>query len=168
MSNNALMTALEFSADDLQENRQARLSEAQLDRLKKLQSRAVMWGVGLFYAFALVATALLFLGQREENTILSFAGVMVTVWNAILVGTFARQWLRFWADLRGDTVRVAEGVLERVVRAYGRANNFVLRVDGQSFSVTQDTFKQFTHETSYKLYYTTHTHILLCAEKAAR
>lgn len=161
---NTLHNALGFAEADLVANRALTLSEAQRARLKGKQTRTVLIGGAVAYALALVATAFLFFGQREGNFVLSVVGGVVVLCNAGVVGMFAREWLRLRADLQAGGVQVAQGTLERVVRAYGRANNFVLRVGGQSFTVPKEAFNAFTHQAPYRLYYTAHARILLSAE----
>jgi hypothetical protein len=161
---NTLQSALGFEETDLIANRALTLSEAQRTRLQRKQTRTVLSGVVMAYLLALVATAFLFFGQRDGNFILSVVGGVVVLCNAGVVGMFAREWLRLRADLRADSIHIAEGTLERVVRAYGRGNNFVLRVGEQSFNVPKEAFNAFTHQAPYRLYYTAHARILLSAE----
>ena len=158
------MTTLEFTSDDLQANRAGQLSAVQIDRLGRARRRNATVGVGVVIVVAFIATLLLFAGQRNTSPILGALGIAVTTINAVLVGMFARNWLRFNADLREGQVTVIKGTLERVIRPTGRVNNYVIRVDGESFSVTKEQFKAFDHEQPYCLYRAPHAGMLLSAE----
>lgn len=160
-----LAAALGFSEDDLAYNRAAALSPAQRSRLEARAWRTVWLGGALFLAFALVATLCFFVAQQDNSLILFFIGVFLTMCNALLLGYSARQWLRLSADLRADApVQRVEGALERVIRPYGRVSNYLVRVEQRAFSVEKETFKAFTHQARYCLYYTAHTGALLSAE----
>ncbi len=161
-----LYDALAFSKDDLAHNRAAALSPAQRNRLKAQATRTLWVGGVLFLALAFAATLCFFGAQQNHSPILFLIGVFLTMCNALLLGYSARQWLRLTADLRDEApVQCVEGSVERVVRPYGRVSNYVLRVGERAFSVEKETFKAFTHQARYRLYYTAHTSALLAAER---
>lgn len=161
----ALMEALDFTMDDLRCNRGRQMTERQRQRLKRLQRRALLIGAAVFLLLAFAASLLIYLGQRGEQPLLSALGVLATVLNAIAIGFSARSYFRLAADLREEyPVAIYEGRLERVIRPYGRVNNYVLRIADKDFSVTKDVFKQFRHEKAYGVYATAHSGILMSAE----
>jgi hypothetical protein len=159
-----LTTLLNFTPGDLDTNRSGKLSPSQEQKLQALQSRALMIGAGVFFALALLATMFLFGGQTSSSGILTLIGFLLTGLNAVLMGMFGRQWMRLNADLRGDSIDVVAGKLERILRPTGRINNYIVRVNNIDFAVNKDTFKAFTHEAPYRLYRTRHSHILLSVE----
>jgi hypothetical protein len=159
-----LMPLLNFTLDDLENNRSGKLSAAQQQHLKSLQTRLLMIGSGVFFALAFLATLFLFGGQSASSGILTLIGFLLTGLNAIVMGMFGRQWMRLNADLRGDSIDMIGGKLERILRPTGRINNYVLRVSQTDFAVNKDTFKAFQHEAPYRMYRTRHSRILLSAE----
>lgn len=161
-----LMEPMEFDGDDLIANRNGNLGENQRYRLASLQNRAMAIGLAGFFGFALLATTFFYFGQANQNIILTLVGIFITFLNAIYVGMFARQWMRLNSDLRAGVVEKLSGQLERVVRADGQMNNFVLRMNGNSFYVKKELFRLFRHEVAYDLYRAPHSNILLAAEPA--
>jgi len=159
-----LMQPLAFTADDLVANRQGQLGANQRQRLQKLQNRALLIGVAGFFGFALTATILLFFGSENALIVMSFLGVFVTILNAIFVGMFARQYMRLRADLTSGEIDIITGELQRVVKANGRMNNFLLRINDDEFYVKKELFKLFRHEVNYNVYQAQHSRVLLAAE----
>ena len=163
----ALMAALNFSEADLQANRQGQLGPAQTARIKAMRRRHVLMAAGLFLALALAATLLIFFGQRNQNAILSAAGGLLTVVNALVVGGLGRAWMRTAGDLRAGGVETLAGEVERVLRRGPQGNSCLLRIDGISLYVTQDVFLSFRHEAPYRIYRTRRAGLLLSAEPAS-
>lgn len=159
-----LMPLLGFDAAALAANRQGELSAAQRDRLRRSQRRLIGIGLGAFFGLALAATLSLFTAQTAAAPLMSLVGLLLTLINALLVGLFARQWLRLSADLRGQQVEVLSGQLERVIKATGRMNNFILRIEGHDLAVNKEIFKAFQHQARYRVYRTRHSQLLLSAE----
>ena len=159
-----LMDAMSFTLAQLEANRDGALHESQTDELLRLRRRNALIGTGLFMLFVLLATTLIFFGQQNQNTILSFIGVLLTVINAVATGMFGRQWMRFTSDIRSGEVAKVEGVLERVLQVGRQTDNYVISVNGIRFPVKKEVFKQFRDETPYTLYRTMHSGILLSAE----
>jgi hypothetical protein len=159
-----LMAPLEFTRADLEANRGGHLGDNQRERLQRLQRRALLVGSAGFVAFALSATTFIYFGQINNSLILSLIGMFLTLLNALFVGIFGRQWMRLQSDLRANSVEVISGTLERVVKASGRANNFMLRVDDSEFYVTKETFNLFRHGQPYHFYRAAHSQVLLAAE----
>ena len=161
----ALMAAMNFTEADLQANRQGHLSQAQADRLKRMRRRYVLMAAVLFLGLALAATALIFLGQQNRNVILSAAGGLLTVINAVLMGGMGRSYMRIDSDLRGGGVETLAGEVERALRRGRQHDYYLLRIDGVSLAVTQDIFLAFQHEAPYRIYRTRLSGALLSAER---
>jgi hypothetical protein len=159
-----LMPLMGFDEEDLAQNRAGKLGENQREHLQSLQNRALLIGIAGFFAFAFLATTLLFFGQENDTLILGLLGIFMTILNAIFLGMFGRQWMRLRADLSDNAVDKIQGRMERVVRPDGRMNNFLLRVEGQEFYTRKDLFKLFRHEVDYTLYRAPHSRVLLAAE----
>lgn len=159
-----LLPDLNITAADLAANREGQLGPQQHARLQRLQQRTLSVGAAVFFTLAFLATLLIFQGQQSASPLLSAGGVLITLINAIIVGTFARQYMRLGRDLRENAVEVLRGPLERVVQAGRRMNNYVLRIEGVEFAVKKDVFKRFTHEAPYALYRTRYARVLLAAE----
>lgn len=158
------MQVMKFTMIDLQANREGNLSDQQADQLLAKRRRNTLIGAGLFILFVFLATLLIFLGQINENVILSGVGGLLTVLNAVMLGMVGRSYLRVNADLRDGSVEMLEGELERVVRPGRQRDNYLFRIDGVSFYVTKDIFVQFRHEASYRFYRTRYSGVLLSAE----
>ncbi len=157
--------AMDFTLDEINDNRSRRLSARQRERLKAVQQRTLLIGVGAFLLLAFAATLMIYIGQRNQVVIFSLIGVLVTVFNAIILGFLARSYLRVSADLRAaEPIEIYEGNLERVLRPNGQVNNYVLRVYNRDFPVTKDVFKQFRHKKVYAMYATLHANVLMSAE----
>jgi hypothetical protein len=160
-----LMKALDFTIDDIRANRRRQLSERQRRRLRRLQGRAVLIGGAVFLLLAFTASLLIYLGQRGQQPLLSALGVLTTVLNAITIGFSARSFYRLEADLRAaEPLEIYEGIVERVIRPYGRVNNYVLRLADQEFSVTREVFNQFRHREGYAIYATQHSNLIMSSE----
>ncbi len=160
----ALMPLLRFDADDLRHNRAGQLSARQQQRLRAQAQRALLSGAALFFALTIVASVLLFWGLQNDSFILNVLGGFVVMLNAILIGLFARHFLRLQADQRAGVVRVARGPLLRVIRPVGRVGNYSLRVGDSEFTVNKEVFKLFRHQHIYVLYSAPNTRQLLAAE----
>jgi len=164
----ALMDVMGFTSDDLEANQQGNLSTAQADKLKKTRLRNTIIGAVLFFMFVIVATVMIFVGQQNENAILSLVGAVLTVTNAMMIGMIGRSYLRTSIDLRDGNVEMLEGELERIVRPGRQQDSYLLRIDGKSLYVTKDIFIQFRHEAPYRLYRSRISGILLSAEPLAQ
>ena len=160
----ALMSAIRFTEADLQANRQDALSQAQVERIYKSRRRHTAIAAILFVTLVIAATGLIFAGQRNHNQILSGAGVLLIALNAILVGIMGRTFMRVGSDLRAGSVVKLTGQVERVVRRGRQGDNYLIRIDGASLSVTKEVFLGFRHQSPYRIYRTAHGGLLLSAE----
>lgn len=162
-----LMIPLRFTPEDLAANQQGTLGPQQQQRLKRLRSRTLWIGGLVFFGLALTATILLFLGGRGAG-VLSLMGILLTMINALSVGLFGRQWMRFNADLSDEQVAALQGRLERVLVPNRRVNNYVLRIQDTDFFVTKEQFRLFRHEEPYRIYQAPYSGTLLAAEPLSR
>src|SRR5688572_16429231 len=103
-----LMSRLRFTAEDVAANQEGSFSEAQEARLRQQQARLLWIGAAAFFGAVFLATLFLFIGQRNQTLVLTIIGVLLTMVNAIWVGSVARQWLRLSADLRENRVEILE------------------------------------------------------------
>ena len=159
-----LMPVLKFSEADLQANRLGLLSEAQAAVISKEYWRSARKAMTLFFAFVIVATILIFIGQKMQNLITIAAGSGVTLVNALLIGFSAREYLRMGSDIRSGTVEMLAGDVERVIRRSRKRDQYILRIGDDEVFVTKETFRCFEHERPYRIYRTRITKLLLSAE----
>jgi hypothetical protein len=161
----ALMDALEFSPDDLEANREGKLSIMQDWRMRTRRRRSIAMGVALVLIFAFIASLLIFYGGREDSVILTIVGIGVTLCSAAITGVLGRYWLRLTADIRGGGVTTLTGELERVLRPVSRrVITYMVRVDGAEMFVSRQAFEAFVHEGRYALHRAPYTGALLTAE----
>ncbi len=160
----ALMAALRFGEADLQANRQGQLSPAQAARLKKMRQRQSLLAAALFAFFVIGATILLYAGQRGNNLILSGAGALLILVNAILVGRMGRAWMRISGDLRLGAVQALAGDVQRVLRRGRQGDSYLLRIACQCLPVNKQVFLGFQHNAPYRIYRSRHAGLLLSAE----
>lgn len=159
-----LMAPMQFAQEDIEANRGGTLGPNQRIRLENLQRQTILIGVLSFMGIGIVASVFLYFGQIKDSTILVFIGAMLTIINAILIGFLGRHWMQLSGDIRNDEVVTISGMLERVLQPDGKMNNFILRVEGETFHVNKDLFKLFRHEVEYRLYYAPYSRVLLAAE----
>jgi len=163
----ALPAALGFTSADLEANRQGKLSQAQIERMKYMRQRNTLIAAALFFGLALGTAILFYIGQLNRSVILFGAGAMLTFINAIMVGRAGRAYMRVGGDLRAGQVEVLVGEVERVLRR-GRANDsYLLRINGAELYVSKDVFIGFRHKVPYRIYRTGISRVLLSAEPAS-
>jgi hypothetical protein len=166
-SASTLMTALSFTADDLAANREGHLSDRQRAYLDIDRRKNGILGTVMVVALVFAVTALLFVGLRDGNLILTVLGGVLLVVNITLSLFFTLNWVRMSYDLRTDTTEVIEGAAQHVVRQAGKAKAASVRI-GETIEVPTgdvDTFKAFEPGVTYRLYRTTHTGRLLSVER---
>lgn len=160
----ALPTALRFSTEDLEANRQGLLSPAQIARMIGIRQRRVLIAAALFIALVLAATVLIYVGQLNRNVILFGAGAALTVINAILLGRAGRDYMSVGRDLRQGRVEILAGEVERVLRRGRASDSYLLRINGAELAVTREVFVGFRHEAPYRIYRASVSRTLLSAE----
>jgi hypothetical protein len=162
----ALSSALAFSPDDLDANRQGSLSEMQHYRLRVRRRRSIATGLMILMAAVLISTLLLFFGSRG-SAILSLIGIGTTLCSAAIVGIFTRYWMRLGADIQTRQVSASSGELERIIKPVTRrVVNYMIRLDQSEVFVSKEAFDAFHHLRSYTIYRARYTGILLSAEPA--
>lgn len=162
---NTLMSVLNFTPEDLTQNRSGTLSEMQHYRLRVRRRRAEVIGVLMILTGVLLASALIYFGRRSESGILFIVGVGLTICCAAATGALVRFWLRLNADINGQRILVNSGRLERVLKPVNRRiMTYMLRVDGAEVAVSKEVFKAFEHEQPYVLYRAPYSGTLLSAE----
>lgn len=160
-----LMSLLRFNDDDLTENREGRISEIQNYYLRVRRRRTNVFGFLFFIVIVIMATLLIFIGNRNDSSILMIIGIGLTLCNAAIIGMFARFWLRLNADIQGNEVLITSGKLERILKPINkRIINYMIRVDQVEVFVNKETFELLQHEKPYTLYRTPYTGTLLAIE----
>lgn len=168
MTNSPLMQLLEFSPDDLALNREGKLSENQHYRLRLRRRRTELTGLFTVLIAAFIATAFIFIGNRNNSPILIFVGIGITLVSAYLSGTFLRHWLRLNSDINGGKVIITSGKLERVLKPLNRrVIHYIIRVGQVELAVSKEEFTTFEHEASYHLYRAPYSGTLLAAERTS-
>ena len=160
-----LMGAVRFNADDLEANREGKISEIQsyFLRVRRRQSMAI--GLAIFVVIIIIASLLIFAGRRDSSGILTIIGIGVTLCNAAITGIFARYWLRLNADIQKGVVNVISGKLERVIKPVNhRVVNYMIRIDNNELMVDKAVFALLEHEQAYTVYRTPYAGILLAIE----
>lgn len=161
-----LMDLLDFTPDDLERNREGKLSEMQHYRLRVRRRRAEMVGVLAVILGALIASGFIFAGNRNETPILSLIGIAITICITALMGNIARFWMRLNGDINGGKIVVNSGKLERIMKPVNRSIiYYAVRVDGAEVIISKEAFDSFEHGAPYTLYRTPYTGTLLSAER---
>lgn len=159
------MESLRFTYADLNANRVGELSDAQVARLQRIRQRTGLIGLGVVFVMDIIAATLLFFGVTTESVVAQGVGAGVVVCSALMVGYFVRSWMRLGADVRGGAVHKLSGQLERVLKRTGRANVYIVRVEGVDVAVSAYTWQAFAHEQPYHIYRTPYARVLLSAER---
>ena len=162
-----LLQALQATGDDLKANRDGRIGPFQAVRIRRTLIRwLAIGGVILFFGI-IGAAALLYLGDANNSRSLTVTGMLLTVFNAIVMGLALQFWLRTRADL-ARPVEVHQGAVHRTVRASknGRFLGYVVRLDGVpgELRVNKQVFNAFTEGVTYRLYRAAGSRTLLSGE----
>jgi hypothetical protein len=162
-----LMDLLEFTSDDLQSNREGKLSEMQHYRLRVRRRRAELVGILAIIIGALIATGFIFVGNRNETPILSLIGIAITICVTALMGNIARFWMRLNGDINAGKIAVNSGKLERIMKPVNRSIvYYAVRVDGAEVIVSKEAFDNFEHGAPYTLYRAPYSGTLLSVERS--
>ena len=162
-----LIQALGFTPDDLKVNRTGQMSELQHFNLRVQRRRAIASGMGILFIVILIASVLIFIGQKQDSLILKIVGIGITICNAALAGIFFRYWMRLSADINAKEARIISGTLERIIKPVNRhVLNYMIRVSNIEVIISEEAFEVFIHQEKYILYRAPYTGVLLSAEKA--
>ncbi len=147
-----LSTVLQFTADDLEQNRQGRLSAAQIERLQ-VQVRKNQQGCLFFTAFAAVFGAVIgFAGARSVLAGLGVAGAVVILCLLALVA-FANRSQRNLKLGTAQTVRGA-ATLYSTPPTKGGSRSYYVRIERERFDVPLSVYRSFQEGRSYAVYFT--------------
>ncbi|MBL8148232.1 MAG: hypothetical protein JNL34_17785 [Anaerolineae bacterium] len=162
-----LMQALQYTDDDLKANQQGRIGPFQAVRLKRTLTHWIAVSAIVLILGVLGAASFLYFGAVNASSGLTLTGIVITVFNAIVVGLIAQFWMRSRTDLQRPPL-VQEGVLHRVVRATknGRFAGYIMRLEGVSgdINVNKLIFNAFADGARYRLYRAAGSRTLLSAE----
>jgi hypothetical protein len=158
-----LEEAFKFTWEDLAENRQGRLSEAQKQRLRRFPLRFLfgflfMFGFGaLFYLVAIVSRG--GRGLTPEFVIFLFGTIFV-----VMIPLMIIQWWRLLSDIRDGTVMTLRGTAKIKQRQIGRNNIAYVEIDGagQNLDLWVEAFEDGEN---YVVYYTPRLKRVVAAEK---
>ncbi|MFN8528243.1 MAG: hypothetical protein U0670_06505 [Anaerolineae bacterium] len=159
-----LSDVLHFTDDDLAANRSGALSPAQRQRLERMWNRSALIGGITVLGIIFGATFLIFIGQRNESSVLTVIGLVLTVVNAGIVGLLAQSRIRLNQDLR-LSVSSTQGIIAHTVKVFNRTATYILEVNGERLLVSKPVFFAFEERTAYILYRTAANKTLLSAEK---
>jgi uncharacterized protein YpmS len=172
LSQDDLMLALDFTAEDLEANRKGRLSEKQ--RLS-LGSRSWKTSLGysvlslIFAVFAILPALRLvrvdpaFRDQGDVLLMVFFASLA-----AIPAGLAFMRWRKIMTDTVGGTVNSVRGVVSTNVKQASRGNvRYILKVQNVEFQVSKAAMQAFTNHAPYIVYFAPITLSVLAAEPAA-
>ena len=159
-----LAEALGFTDADLAANRDGRLTDAQIARLRRNWRRTLWITIGIVVIGGLAATIFLFIGQRNDSAILTLLGIIITVINAATVGLGAQSYLRLSRDVNAARVSAISGVVSHTIRVSGRVATYVLKLDEQEIVVPKPVFFAVEDGKAYRLYRAPNTKTLLSGE----
>jgi len=164
-SNNPLMTALDFTADDLDSNQHGTISERQRTVVRRKgihQARSLLlWGV---YA-GVMAVLYVFIGpDKTSSPVLSWAITIAFAIGALgYLGSAFSRWQTIKAELRDGVVQSVEGsvALEKKMRGGGFRR---LRIGDIIFDISRAESLAFVDAGQYRVYHTPRSKILMSAE----
>lgn len=159
-----LRIALQFTEDDLIPNRAGLMSEGQRARLKAQRKRAALIGAGMVAVIGLAAVMLLFIGQQNNSEIARWIGIGVTICNALLVGTLARNWLRVSTDIDSGKVDALKGTVHHTIRVAGRTSTYLLKLQDEEVMVAKEVFLAIKEGEPYRLFVAPGSRAVLAAE----
>jgi len=165
-SETTLMDVLSFTTDDLEANREGKLSQRQRQYLSVDRRKNAMLGAAVVVGLVMATVLMLLYGINQSSRILQALGVMLLFFNFTLTWLFGVNWVRTTYDLRTNRVEIVEGKAQHVIRQFGRAKAGSVRIgDVVEIPTDADTFTIFEPSTTYRLYRTSHSQRLLSVEK---
>lgn len=159
-----LMQSLRFSHEDLHANRQGRLSDTQIHRLRHMRMMRTLILVGALMAMPLLITPFI---ERFVGLVIGVVSLSsFSLWTnlGIALMAFGAVW---WAshmlalvnhDLHAQIVHTVEG------SAYLDSARGHFVVGAQRFHLQRHIFTQLTHNARYRVYYAPRVRILLGVE----
>lgn len=153
-----LQSALHFSTDDLDANREGHLSVIQRGRLQVLER--VCMGIGIA-GLLLIVWSILNAGGRIDVAIAQ--GSFVWFVAAGLTAFIWYRWKLYFDDVRSSEISSMQGRVN--LEMTGNKNTSLsLTMNDTKFTVKKSVFLAFKNGDPYVIYYTPHTHTLLSAE----
>ena len=176
---NALMTAGNFTAAELQANRSGTLTETQRENLKRWSGGMRIAGVIAFAVFAIIFAVggyILLLspsGQslkpmfdKNPELVYVFGGVLAVVL-LIVFASVLRSLLRS-NELRAGRISVAEGRARRQIHRTTRAylTSYMVMIGSVKFHITRELHDEMVDNASYRVYYVKNppAHVILSLE----
>ncbi len=162
----SLAEALNFSDEELENNRDGLLRPGQHDKLMSVANELRGFEVLIYLIAAIVSIAVIIDGVLRQDTVSSRL-VMLGVVGAIafaVVFFLHRHTARYQYDADQATVAAVQGSVILDFHDYSNHTDFVVCVSGETFSVDKATFLAFKSGDPYALYYVLRTRRLLSAE----
>ncbi len=155
-----LMTALNFSEEDLTENREGRLTIAQRKKLEAYRNGWTGLRV-LCFALAAFASGVAF----AEN----LDALIVVIWVIYTLFYFYSRWQLhpYLLDLQAGMVRMQEGRVKLDVNhhdAVGSKDEYIVSMVNKRFNVKKPVFDAFVNAHAYRVYFATNSKELISAE----
>ena len=159
-----LQEALNFTDEDLQANRDGKLSEKQREKLEIAQQRSfrVLWVM----TFIILASLLLALVSGTYGLIA--LGTIALLLAIMALMEYLTSYRAYQHDLNLKTIETAQGLLEYIMRENtsfdGMTHPAGIRIGELKFLLLQDQTTSFLEGEIYSIYYAPATQTLLSAE----
>ena len=161
-----LQQALDFSDEDLQANREGKLSETQRKKLETAQQ-------GSFRSLRTMTLIILFsllIGIVPGGIALIAGGSIALLLSVLALMEYLTSYRAFQHDLALPEIETAQGVLDYVMRENavldGMTHPAGIRIGDLKFLLMEDQVRSFLEGEVYVLYYAPATHRLLSVERA--
>lgn len=164
MTNN-LQQALDFTDDDLQANRDGKLSPKQRMKLESAQkgSFRALW------VMAIITLAALILGVFVGGIVLIMLGTIALLLSIMALVEYLNSYRAYDHDLKLPTIETVQGLLEYMMRENsafdGMTHPAGIRIGDMKFLLLDDQVLSFEEGEVYVLYYAPATQTLLSAEQ---
>ena len=156
-----LAETLNFNEEDLQANRNGRLSDAQQRRLMSQSGCGIVGAAVVVLALAGVGFWILALGSWQIASIFFVLAAVIAVLNRTGRGQFR-------AEVQAGRVAIAAGeitlIADEIANPNGGVVEYVLEVNDEGFVIPRDAFVAFEDNTVYRIYYLPQSRIVLAAE----
>jgi hypothetical protein len=154
-----LQSALNFSYEDLEANRDGHLSSTQRSEFTLIERR---WMVSAIIATLIIVWSILNAGGRIDVAIgrggipwFIAAGAMTFSWY---------KWKQYFDDLRSTEISALQGHVNLDMTVNGKSSTLSLTIQDTKFDVKKDVFLAFKNGDPYAIYYAPHSKTILSAE----
>jgi hypothetical protein len=163
------MSIIVFTREDLEENRQGRITQAQRDRLADLRVLS-MYTPGILFIvsnviFHLALTDYSKYGEPARIVYIFLAIGLISI--SILFGIYT--WFRIVPDLKGNNIKVVTGqpILGILYRGFGfyYGSSHGITVNTESFYLPREARKFIDERKIYRFYLTPKVKIILSVEE---